>query len=538
MSTALSNAVDYYRNGQLPDAKAACLAHLEIMPNDAQALHILSLIHHGYGHYSDAIACVTQAIAIGPPAAAWYSNLGAFHRALGEFDLAASAMRRALELEPTSKDAWNNLGVILKSLGDLPAAITCLQNSIRLDNTDPIPHSNLLYTLTATQTLAQDKLADEYRNWDRQHGTRQRLPPPPNWNHDNIRIGYVSCDLHGHPVARFFKPLLRHHSTHVDVTVYAHVRRRDDITHRLQALATTWTEIQTLNDRDVAEQIRADEIDILVDLSGHTAHNRLGVFAHRPAPIQVTYLGYFGTTGMSTMDYWLTDRELHPPTTTEWHQEQLAILPRCWVAYEPPQSAPEPRLRLLGSTLTFGSFSDATKLNPAVVATWATILKRLPSSNLHLQAKQYDTPSIRERILHSFEEQQIDRQRILFSGHTSLSAYFEAYQNIDIVLDPFPRSGGTTIADAIWMGVPVVSLTGSTYAGRIAHSKLVAMDLDEWSTPTRSAYVEKAVELAQNPMLRAQLREQLRVRMLHSSLCDGPGLAAAIESLFRSLLQR
>jgi predicted O-linked N-acetylglucosamine transferase (SPINDLY family) len=536
MHDLVHKALHHHQNGRLDEASQLYSCVLQEDPTNATVWHLLGLILYAQGKYNQAAAHIRKALANGTPEVDWYANLGGCLRATGEYAQAHDALTLALSLDPNHQDALNNMGIVLKSLGDIEGCIASLRRVIALNPHNTIAHSNLLFSLSAGELLSVEDTLNEYRAWDHQHGQREHLPRRSTRQKTLLRIGYVSCDLHAHPVSRFLEPILRNHNDDVvTVFVYADVRRPDPTTETLKSLCKNWRSIHGIGDPEVAKLINEDEIDILIDLSGHTAYNRLGVFAYKAAPVQATYLGYFGPTGMSAIDYWITDHTLHPADTREQTQEIIYRLPRCWVAYSPPPEAPLPNVRMIDSPLTFASFNDATKLTTDVLNTWAEILKRLPNARLHLQAKQFQTPEICARFQAGFEARGVHQNRISFSPHTTIQDYFYQYHQTDIVLDPFPRTGGTTVADALWMGVPVVSLSGDRYVSRIATSKLHCLGLKGWACETKQAYIETAVHLAENSMLRAEFRRSLRAHVATSELCNGLGLTQALEEAYREI---
>jgi predicted O-linked N-acetylglucosamine transferase (SPINDLY family) len=534
MNDPLQAAFQLHKSGYLAEAEEKYRLLLASAPEHPRLLHFLGLVRHQRGDFIEAVRLIKDAISLVPTVPNWHANLGAALMASGEYPAAATAFRNAIRLDPTHGNAINNLGVVLKSLGELEEAIATLKTAIHLNPENRIAHSNYLFSITAHELLSPTDTLAEYRAWDLAHGRRESSFAVELWEpKDKLRIGYVSCDLYAHPVSAFITPLLRNHDpSRVEIYCYADVLNPDATTENVKKLVPNWRDIRRLSDQEAAEIVHRDRIDLLVDLGGHTAYNRLGVFAYRPAPVQATYLGYFGPTGMEAIDYWISDNELHPPHTEERTVETIYRLPRCWVAYEPPLVAPSPNQRMLGSPLTFASFNDATKLNEAVLRVWAAILGQCPRSRLHLQAKQFASSSICERIRRQLRDLGIGEHRVGFAGHGSLEDYFQRYHQVDIVLDPFPRTGGTTVADALWMGVPVVTLRGSRYASRIASSKLRGIGLGDWSAQSSEEYIATALQLARAPLLRAELRHTLRDHMRSSSLCDGHSLARAMEEAY------
>jgi predicted O-linked N-acetylglucosamine transferase (SPINDLY family) len=354
-------------------------------------------------------------------------------------------------------------------------------------------------------------------------------------------LGYVSSDLRAHAVACFFEPLVTaHDSTKFEIFCYdTNVRQTDVITERLRGAVEHWRSVGGKSDEELAKIIHEDEIDVLVDLSGHTAGNRLKAFTYRPALVQATYLGFFAATGLESMDYWITDEVLHPQDTPEKTVERIYRLHRCWVSYKPPAEAP--MVAPCPSTddkVILGSFSNLSKLTDEVIDTWSKLLRELPGSHLLVMAKPLGNPKTRQLFVERFEQRGILADRLLIHKGAPTKEYLATYAKVDIVLDPFPRTGGTTTAEALWMGVPVVTLAGPCYAGRLSASKLVAVGLDDLITSSREDYIKKVVSLAHDPDRRAELRVNLRDTMARSPLCDGEGLARTMETAYETMWHR
>jgi predicted O-linked N-acetylglucosamine transferase (SPINDLY family) len=293
------------------------------------------------------------------------------------------------------------------------------------------------------------------------------------------------------------------------------------------------------SDAELARLVSEDGIDILVDLAGHTADNRLRAFTYRLAPVQASYLGFFAGTGLAAMDYWITDEVLHPSDTAELSSETIYRLPRCWVCYQPSELAPEVSpCPSSGDQVVFGSFSNLSKLAPEVIQTWSQLLHKLPGSRLLLMARALRDPKIRALLEQKFASHGIPQERLLLRHGAPYDQYYATYAEVDIVLDPFPRTGGTTTAEALWMGVPVVTLAGQRYVERISASKLTALGLEDLIANSQEEYIETALSLANDQHRRTTLRANLRKRMAQSPLRDGGDLAREMESAYRSMWER
>jgi predicted O-linked N-acetylglucosamine transferase (SPINDLY family) len=366
--------------------------------------------------------------------------------------------------------------------------------------------------------------------------------PSPNHDRDadrRLRIGYVSPDLRDHVVGRFMLPLLANHDhQRFEIFCYADVARADAMTERLRSHADCWRNTAGLSDEQLARAVRDDRIDILIDLTMHMAGSRLLAFARKPAPVQVTYLAYCGTTGLEAMDYRLTDPHLDPPDATDEYVEQSIRLPRTYWCYQPPDDAPEvsslPMTRA-GGRVTFGCLNNFSKVSQPTIETWAELLRAIPDARLILHAH---AGAHRQRLLTRLGELGIDTGRIEFVGFAPTASYLATYHRIDVALDPFPYAGGTTTCDALWMGVPVVTLAGRTAVGRGGASILTNLGLPELVARSPEEYVQIALALARAPQRLERLRCSMRDRMGRSPITDAPGFACDVESAYRAMWAR
>ena len=499
------------------------------------------------GRYKEALQAYGEALRIKPDFAENYGNLADALIKLGHMEAALDASAEAVRLRPDLAKMHCVRGNVLMASGDSGAAVDSYRQALQLDPDYTDAHSNLLFALAAGVHLPASALLEEQRSWDRVHGREGRLQSLPERNHASsterrLRIGYLSPDFHQHPVSYFFEPLLAAHDTsRFEIFCYASHPScySDATTQRLRSLAEHWHFATGQNDKDLASRIHRDGIDILIDLAGHTLGNRLKVFTYRPAPVQVTYLGFFAGTGMESIDYWITDDVLHPQETSERSVEVLYRLPRCWVCYRPPENIPE----ILpcsndNACITFGCFSNLSKLSPAVIETWSQLLQCLYGSRLLLINLALSELRTRQRLLKKFSHYGIPAERLILRGYVPHAEYMAAYSEVDIMLDTFPRTGGTTTAEALWMGVPVVTLAGQRYVERISASKLVAVGLEDLITYSREEYIDKAVALANDSARRIRLRHDLRERMRQSALCDAEGLALVVENAYQDMWER
>jgi len=529
--------------GQFEEAIAACRRALELKPDLAEACHNLGNALRDRGQLDEANAAYRKAVELRPNYAEAQINLGNVLWEQGRLDEAAAASRRALELKPDSPEAFNNLGNALGDRGEHEEAVRAFRRALELKPDSAEMHSNLLYTLSLHPGSDAQTISDVHQRWNRQFSEplKQLLRPHANERGPNrpLRIGYVSPDFRDHPVGRYLLPLFGHHDREwFEILCYSGVKHPDGVTERLRALAAKWRSTIGVSDARLAETIREDEVDILVDLSLHNAGNRLLVFAQQPAPVQVTWLGYPGSTGLSGIGYRLTDAYMDPPgPDPAWSAEEPVRLPDCWCCYQPPRECPEinPLPALSAGCVTFGSLNKFAKVNDRVLALWARVLESVNASRLIMFCPE---GSARERVRAFFEAHGIREDRVELAGFLSFSDYLQLYHRIDIALDPFPCNGMTTTCDALWMGVPVVTLPGELPISRAGLSLLSTIGLRKVAASSEDNYVWIANELAKKLPRLSDLRSRLRARMLASPLMDAPRFAKSVEAAYLSMWRR
>ena len=529
---------------KLDEAEAAYRRALELKPDYADAYNNLGNVLKDLGKLDEAVIAYHTALELKPSYADAHSNLGNALKYLGKLDEAVAYYRTALELNPDHADAHNNLGNTLKGQGKLEDAVGAYREALGLRPGYTNAHSNLLFCMNYDgQTSKREALA-ESRRWDEVHGLPRAAGKRPHPNDPDpgrrLRVGYVSPDFREHSVSYFLDPVIAGHDRRsFEVFCYAEVVRPDDTTARFRGLSDGWCSTLGMTDAAVAERIRDDAINVLVDLAGHTANNRLLVFAERPAPVQVSWLGYPNTTGLSAMDYRLSDAVADPAGDADaLHSETLVRLPNGFLCFAPAADAPDvgEAPALSAGQITFGSFNNLTKVTPDVVETWAGVLHRIPKSRLVIKSKPLADEKTRERYLGMFGEHGIAAGRIeLCSWIASKSGHLGAYERVDIGLDPFPYNGTTTTCEALWMGVPVITLGGDRHAGRVGASILTRVDLADLVAETKAAYVETAVALAGDLDRLSVLRSGLRSRMRRSPLCDAGGFTRDVEAAYRTM---
>jgi len=531
--------------GKLDEA-VACYRHaLTLTPTHANAYYNLGQALHEQSKLEDAVRCYRLALALTPEDAAAHYSLGFALHAQDKLDEAMQCYRRALALTPESMDALNNLGNVLHAQGKLDEAMACYRRALALKPGEHAIHSNLLMTMSYDPSSTPAAVFAEHQNWNLCHA-RPLAPLISAHQHNRdserrLRIGYVSADFDGHPIGLWMEPLIAAHCrSDVEIVCYSAGTRSDETTDRLKASADVWRTITTMTDKEVAHLVASDQVDILVDLSGHTGHHRLLVFAHKPAPIQVTYLGSLTTTGISAMDYKLTDHFLTPPDSQEQFTEELIRLPGCFACYQAPSDAPTvtPLPSLRTGHVTFSSFNNPTKVTAQVVAVWATILHAVPESRMLLNYWSFEDQGVQARYRALFASHGIAADRLDLLPGAPFPDHLALYERVDLALDSFPYNGCYTSSEALWMGIPIITLAGHMSYSRYGVTLLANLGLEELIATTTEEYVAKAVALANDRVRLAALRQELRTRMASSPLCDASALAHAIEEAYRAMWRR
>ena len=549
MAAAHINLANTLREeGKLDDAIAAYRQALALQPQQALTHFHLGLTLRAKGDHEAAAAALGAASALRPGDADMLHHLANALRAAGKFDQAIDAYQKTIDLRKDLADAHLNLGGALKDIGQIHQAIACYDRFLALCPNSPAADSHRLYVLHLDPDYQPEKVFQQHLQWDRQYAQplAKTIEPHPNDRSPQrrLRIGYVSPDFHLHPVAFFLENLLAHHDRDaVEVFCYADLGRADAVTARLQRSAHHWRNVLNLGDAQLARLIREDRIDILVDLAGHTPGNRLLLFARKPAPIAVTYLGYPDTTGLTSIDYRLTDAYADPPGMTEaLHTEQLVRLPETFLCPGPMDGAPEvnPLPAATADHVTFGSFNALSKVNDRIADLWARVVRQTPKSRMVIKSHSgLDNPSPRKRLLDIFAARGIGPERIeLLDRTASLSSHLEAYHRIDLALDTFPYHGTTITCEALWMGVPTIALAGRWHASRVAVSLLSNAGLADCVADTPEQFVRMAVSLAQRPVDLARIRASLRQNMAQSPLTDARRLARNVEAAYRTMWRR
>jgi predicted O-linked N-acetylglucosamine transferase (SPINDLY family) len=533
------------RAGQREQAIASYRRAIALRPAFFEAHNNLGTVLSEMGSLDEAMAAYRRAITLWPAYAAAYSNLGVAFKGKGMLDEAIAAFSRAAELNPGLAEVYLNLGSTLLARGDAEEANRAYRRALTLRPGYVAAHSNLLTSEHYRSGVTVAALARAHAEWDERHAAVYRAEWKP-WGLDRdaerpLRLGFVSPDLRRHPVGYFLVRVLETLDPCVfTVVCYNTGKGGDALSGRLAAAASDWQDVAELDSAALAARIRGDRIDILFDLSGHNIDNRLLAFARRPAPIQITWIGYVGTTGLAAMDYLISDRFHTPPGTEVHYREALLRMPDGYVCYDPPAESPPVGAlpALTRGCVTFGSFNNLTKITPQVMAVWAEIVRQEPRSRIRLVSPALDGESARQRTWAMFGAAGGDRQRLELRGTMPWRMLLAAYNEIDVALDPFPYSGGLTTCEALWMGVPVVTCPRETFASRHSLSHLSNVGLTETVAGDDREYVALAVGLAADLPHLAALRTGLRERMARSPLCNGPRFAAHLSEHLRAVWRR
>jgi predicted O-linked N-acetylglucosamine transferase (SPINDLY family) len=540
----LTNLGEIHRHqGNLELAARLFERAVTVDPDHPEARRNLAVTLMMVGAHAQALRQLERAVALRPDNAFALMSLAWVLLQLERPKEAALRARHAIELDPLLATAYRSLGDAQDMLCDKPGAIASYRRCVELSPLDYRAHSNLIVALYTDPSSDERTIFAETRSWAERHAEplRKFLRPHANDTQPErrLRIGYVSPDFRAHPVQQFLVPLFQHHDrSAVELFLYSSVERPDAETAWYRALAgAQFREIQHLDDVQAAELVRRDEIDILIDLALHSAGSRLRLFSCKPAPVQMTWLGYVGTTGLDTIDYRITDPFCDPPgSDLSVYSEESIHLPASFWSYDALQAdLPEgPLPALANGSITFGCQNSPRKLHAGVLALWARVLREVPGSRLFLHLPEY----AREAVLQMLASEGIQAERVEFGGRVSRREYLERYQRIDIALDTFPYAGGTTSLDALWMGVPVITLSGARPVQRAGVSLAMNLGLPELIATSEPDFVDKAAELARDLGRLSRLRSELRTRLVASPVGDTARFARDLEAAYRGAWRR
>ncbi|WP_225031234.1 tetratricopeptide repeat protein [Paraburkholderia sp. XV] len=577
VASMLQTAVEQHEAERFDEAETLYRQILAIDPNHADAMHLLGLIAHEFGQYQTACDLIMAAITRNPQAFYYYNlgnvmqannrpaaaaecfrqalvlqpdyvdahnNLGNAQRALKDHHGAVQSFCQAINLKPDHARAYNNLANTLMELDELEAAIEAWRNAIALRPDFAEPRSNLLFALNyQQQTTPQAYLEEALRFGE---AMEARAQPFTTWLADNtgsradrpLRVGIVSGDLKKHPVGYFIESVLANlDASRVQLVAYPTRDVEDELTARIKPAFSAWTSIAGVGDEAAAQRIRNDGIDILIDASGHSTYNRLPLFAWKPAPVQVTWPGYFASTGVRAIDYILGDAHVLPEAEEAHFVEKPWRLPDSYLCFTPPAESVETGTLpvIANGHITFGYFGNVTKVTDHVVAVWSTLLQKVPGAVLFLKSGQFDDAHVRDSFVRRFAMRGVPATRLIIEGRSARDAYLAAYRRVDMMLSPFPYGGGTTTAEAFWMGVPVLCRGGDRFVTHIAETMCHTAGLADWIAADDAAYVDKAVAFAADRERLSVLRGSLRAQLLASPLCDATRFARNLEAALHGM---
>jgi predicted O-linked N-acetylglucosamine transferase (SPINDLY family) len=512
-----------YARGRYPEAFRQIRLAIASHPNQADDYLLLGSIFREAGHPQDARNCYRACLELSPGKVSAMICLGNLARDQRQTREARFWYEQALQAKPGDPNVQNNLASILCDTGHSGEAIRLLESSL---HTRPaaLAHSNLLLTLHYDSQTTPDRIASEHRAWAALYAKAiRRLPLRNDWSvARRLRLGFVSADFKQHPVGRLVETLWRHLDRELfEVVAYDAGTRQDGLSEKLRTLPDRWQSLQGLNDADAADLVRRDAIDVLFDLAGHTAGNRLLVFAHKPAPMQATWFGYPNTTGLDAIDWRLTDALSDPLGEDEsrYAEKLLRLCGAPWLYKAPEETLPiRPLPHTRGEPFTFGCLNNPAKTSEASLAAWTAILRLCPQARLMLLTR--DDEDYQQQLRRRFALQGVSASQLVLVVPGTPLQFYEYHYHVDLLLDPFPYNGAVTTCDALWMGVPVVSVAGSSYVSRQGVCLLSLLGLTEWLAATPEEYVQRAVTLARSPAVLTAASRGLRARLQNSPFMD------------------
>lgn len=541
-----SNLGNSYKSlGKMDEAISSYQKAIQFKPNFADAYNNLGTAFNRLGQFENAMVCFRQSLSLNPTSWESYHNAGNLCKDAGRLSESLEWYQKALAVRPGHPEICNNLGVSLQLQGRVDEAVSCYDAALKIKPDYASAHSNKLLALHYDHSGNWASLFHEHLSWDIQHGSGITLPLSSRRirrnAHEKIHIGYLSPDFKQHSVAKFIEPILKtHDSSRFCVTCYSDTPYPDHVTQRLKGFCSQWRDSSGISNKRLFEQIQSDQIHILVDLAGHTANNRMSLFAQKPAPIQVTYLGYPNTTGLQAMDYRITDEVADPPGLTDrWHSEKLIRVPGSFLCYQAPADAPEPSglPAINANGITFASFNNRAKITGSVIRTWSAILESVPNARLILKSKTLEDSQACQQIISQFEACHVGPERLELYGFLPPDKHLGLYHRVDVALDTFPYNGTATTCDALWMGVPVIVLEGDNHVSRVGVSLLTSTGLDAFIADSVDDYIHKAVKLSQDLEMLSSTRYLLRKMMRDSPLMNAESLTRSLENAYESMCQ-
>jgi len=514
---------------------------VQLMPDDAEGLCNLGRAHFELGQIPESIAVFRTTVAVKPDHAEAFNNLGLAFNANGQIHEAHACFERAIALQPNFAEAYNNLSGIFNAHGRVDEAMDALQHALDAKPDHRVAFDNLLFVANYHPDKSGEEIYEIYADYERRFGEPHRSEWTAHGNAPaagrRLKVGYVSPDFKNHACTFFMEPLLAHHDPRVvDVYAYAELTQEDGATQRYKRYVEHWVPTRGMSDAALAARIRADGIDILVELAGHTAGNRLGVFARKPAPVSMSWMGYGYTTGLKAIDYYLTDTASAPEGCEHLFSEKPWRLPGSYTAYRPATTTgePSPLPALERGYITLGTLTRGVRINHRTIRVWTAILQRLPTAHIVIDSSSFKDASVQQAAVDKFTAQGIAPERLHIGFN---SPPWDVLRGIDIGLDCFPHNSGTTLFETLYMGLPFVTLAGRPSVGRIGSAILEGVGHPEWIAQTEEEYVDKVVALAADLPALARQRATLRQQMKDSRLMDEEGFARNVEQAYAHMFQ-
>jgi len=510
--------------------------------NFRQAKKCQRLLQDGTADYAGAETLLRRVIKLDPRNHVYYSNLGFVLHEDNRPEEAVATLSKAITIKPDFIDAFLNRANSLTVQGKIDDAIADYRAALKIDPGAVHARANLAYTMNFSPSISEEELFDTHKAcalaFESTHRTITHKNIPSRSR--RLKIGYLSSDFRQHSVSYFIEPVLEHHNkNNFEIFAYYNHVIKDSTTEHLIETCDQWRNIARLSDQAVVHQIKKDKIDILIDLNGYTAHNRLEVLAAKPAPVQCEWLGYPNTTGLQSMDYWICDETVNPPGQTDkFYSESLLRLPGCFICFKPPEDAPKPvdPPSIKNAYITFGSFNNYAKVSREMLKLWITILESVPDSRLLLKSACLGNQTQKRLVTDFFTSRGIQEKRLQLEGYeSSRIKHMDMYSEVDIALDTHPYNGTATTCEAIWMGIPVITLAGNYHRSRVGKTLLECVDLGELVADSTDNYVRIATDLAKDTNKLSSYRSHLRKTVEQSTLTDAASFTASLESAYRSI---
>ena len=535
----LREGEERFARGQAAEAVSCLQRCVELRPDAARARLSLGQALSEIGRDAEALGQLEQAIALDASQVRGHIRLGNVLRALSRTGEAVEAYGRAMELRPSDPFILSNLGNAWLDLGESGRAIDCYRQSLAIYPDAPATHSNLIFALQYDSGISREEIATAHREWGERFGGEPAEPAerPEYDGQRSLRVGFLAADFRYHPVGRMASAVWQHLDREgVTPIVYDNSSDETPTKQRYRGLVESWHNIAGQSDAEVVQLMRSDRLDVMLDFSGHTSGNRLGVLAQKPAPVQATLFGYPNTTGLSAVDYRITDAVADPAGTESLYVERLYRLPRTAWVYGPPDISPEPGTlpSLEGKPFTFGCLNNPAKISEAAVRAWSEILQACPESRLLLLVR--NDPAHEGLLLEKFGRHDVDESQLIFATKGPEPVYLELHNQIDLMLDPFPYNGGVTTGDCLWMGTPILTLAGDSYVSRQGVGLLAGVGLEEFVASNREDLVAKAGGWAAAPGRLAERAAGLQARFQASPQMAHAGYARELESALREMV--